>query len=82
MKRLHLKYHKFDITNAIHHSLHVFGSRLWACYYRDGFGWFRIFGVGLIWKNINHNELTFSERNGYSKRIYIGNYCIGFLLRN
>lgn len=28
-----------------------------------GIGWFRVFGVGLIWKDLARHDLLFSERN-------------------
>lgn len=48
-------------------------------YYRKGFGWFRLFGKGLKWKNLSINKLSFSERNGYKKGFKIGKWYIGFL---
>lgn len=42
-------------------------------------GWFRLFGYGLKFKNINYNGLIFSERNGYSKYIIVNNWLISFL---
>jgi hypothetical protein len=48
-------------------------------YYENGFGWFRILGKGLLWKNLLIHRLSFSERNGYKKYIKIGNWAIGFL---
>lgn len=28
-----------------------------------GIKWFRIFGYGISWKNLNKSKMTFSERN-------------------
>ena len=50
-----------------------------AFYYCDGFGWFRLFGKGMKWKNINKHLLLFSERYGYSKGITVGNWRISLL---
>ncbi len=55
--------------------------RLFHCYYKNRFGWFRIFGYGLKYKNISIHKLMFSERNGFSKGITIGNWRIGILLK-
>lgn len=44
-----------------------------------GLGWFRIFGIGLHWKDTSRHTLSFSERNGYKKMIKIGTWRIGFL---
>jgi hypothetical protein len=50
------------------------------CYYEgDGFFWFRIFGRGLVFKDLNKHEFTFSEREGYTKFIRIKNWMIKYL---
>jgi hypothetical protein len=41
--------------------------------------WFRIFGRGLMIRNITKYELPLSERNGYSKSILIGKWLIIYL---
>lgn len=43
------------------------------------FGWFRIFGYGLHWKNTRRHPLLFSERNGYRKHRMIGPWSISAL---
>ena len=50
-------------------------------YYYCGRGmfWFRIFGKGLHFRNINKHPLVFSERNGYTKYLLIGNIVIKVL---
>jgi hypothetical protein len=53
--------------------------RLWTKYNGDGIGWFRVFGIGLHWKNITKHPLLFGERYGYRKGIMINNWRIGFL---
>lgn len=50
-----------------------------ASYSVDGLGWFRIFGIGLHWKDTTKHRLYFSERNGYSKAVNIGRYRISIL---
>ena len=73
------KLHKFNLGKIKHHTLWVFGYRLWSYYYLNRFGWFRIFGKGLKWKDHTKHRLLFSERNGYSKAITIGKWRISFL---
>jgi hypothetical protein len=53
--------------------------RFWSSYYENGFGWFRIFGIGLHWKDIAHHRLLFSQRNGHKKSITLGNWRFEFL---
>lgn len=57
-------------------------TRIFSSYYHNRSGWFRIFGVGLKWKDTTVHALLFSERNGYSKGLQIGKWRIGFLKRN
>ena len=47
--------------------------------YRPGLGWFRIFGVGLKWKDTTRHELLFSERQRITGRFRIGRWLIGGL---
>ena len=42
-------------------------------------GWFRVFGVGLSFKNTNVHPLLFSERNGYRKGLQLGAYRFSIL---
>ncbi len=53
--------------------------RFFSSYYSDRLLWFRIFGKGLIIKDIRRHPLTFSERNGYKTVLKIGNYAIRVL---
>jgi hypothetical protein len=46
---------------------------------QKGQWWFRVFGVGLSWKDIRIHKLTFSERNGYRKGLRIGSWLFHFL---
>ena len=68
------RFYKFG---SYHHSLKLFGFFVWSFHYMDGFGWFRIFGKGLKWKDSHRHSLTFSERNNYDKWIKIGKWIIG-----
>jgi hypothetical protein len=38
--------------------------RLWCGWREPGRGWFRLFGVGLYWKDVRRHRLTFSQRYG------------------
>ena len=74
-----IKLSKFNIGKIRHHTLQVFGYPWWSFYYLNRFGWFRLFGIGLKWKDHTIHRLLFSERNGYSKAIIIGKWRISFL---
>ena len=56
--------------------------KILSYYYENRFGWFRIFGIGLKFKDITIHKMLFSEKNGYSKNIKIGNWLIGYLKRS
>lgn len=45
--------------------------------FTKGTNWFRIFGIGLHWKDLTKERMSFSERNGHV------NYTIrfGYLIR-
>lgn len=45
------------------------------------FGWFRVFGCGLTWKDTRHYPLLFSERYGYTRRLQIGPHSFRLLGR-
>jgi len=45
-------------------------------YKKDAMLWFRIFGCGLCFRNLDKYPKNFSERNGYSKGLSIGKICI------
>jgi len=50
------------------------------CYYSEkGFFWFRIFGYGLVFKNLKTHKMLFSERYKYCKCLKIGNLLIRVL---
>lgn len=74
-----IKLNKFNIGKIRHHTLRVFGYPLWSFYYLNRFGWFRLFGVGLKWKDISIHRLIFSERQKITKAITIGKWRISFL---
>lgn len=49
-----------------------------ACWDKN-FGWFRVFGRGIAWKNLAVHPLIFSERNGYTKHLKIGKWSFKYL---
>jgi hypothetical protein len=53
---------------------------IFCCCKANGLFWFRVFGYGLHFKNIKKRFLLFSERNGYRKRLQIGNWSIRTLV--
>lgn len=63
-------------------SFKIFNRYLWYSYHSDNCGWFRLFGLGLTWKNLNKIELLFSERNGYIKGYKFKNWYFKILKNN
>ena len=61
------------------HSLRLFGCSVWSMYSEDRFGWFRLFGHGLKWKDMSKYKLMFSERQGKHFAIIIKGFYISFL---
>lgn len=53
-----------------------------ASYWSKDRFWFRILGYGITGKNILKHRLMFSEREGYSKRLQIGNWSFRILKPN
>jgi hypothetical protein len=51
-------------------------------YVGDGIGWFRLFGVGLHWKDTTRHPLLFSERQGLTKALKIRAWRIAVLSKN
>ena len=47
----------------------------------DGIGWFRLFGYGLHWKDTTKHRLYFSERNGYTKGVWLGKFFVTALTK-
>jgi hypothetical protein len=47
-------------------------TRFFSAYSMPGCGWFRLFGVGLGWKDTRRIPLSFSERNGYKRHMLLG----------
>ena len=47
-------------------------TRCFSAYRVQGVGWFRLFGIGLGWKDTRRIPLSFSERNGHKKHWMLG----------
>ena len=63
-------------------SIKIFKYRIFTIYFGNRIGWFRLFGVGMKWKDLRKHDLLFSERNGYTKYIRIRNWTFGYLKRS
>lgn len=48
---------------------------------RPGFGWVRVFGRGVTWKDTRRYPLLFSERRGYTKVLRLGPWVLWLLPR-
>lgn len=57
----------------------ILGYYIWTYYYKDSFGWFRLFGKGLKFRDITKHEPIFSERNNHASYLQIKKWRIGFL---
>ena len=66
-------------NNEIDFYVKFFNIRILAFYKKVGFGWFRLFGRGVLFKDITKHQMMFSERNGYMKKIIVGNWLIRWL---
>jgi hypothetical protein len=51
------------------------GTILRYCY-DSGICWFRIFGYGLMWKDVRSHPILFSERYGYRKGFQVKHWRI------
>ena len=56
-------------------------TRFFKLFTDDGIGFFRLFGVGIGWKDITRHGLMFSERNGYCSYFTIGNWMLWFVYK-
>ena len=43
-------------------------------YIEKHLGWLQVFNWGFSWKNVKVHPLYFSERNGYTKYVKLGNW--------
>ena len=68
-----------DHKNYTGSSLLILGINILSFYYYNRFGWFRIFGRGLAWKDTSIHRLMFSELWGHTKTLSIGTWSIKYL---
>ena len=71
-----------EFRKSLNKSYNIFGIRIFSIHYHNRFGWFRIFGIGLKYKDLIIHGKTFSERNGYESGLQIGKWYISFLPLN
>lgn len=57
-------------------------SHVISCHYDNSFFWIRIFKYGICIKDTNRHRLLFSDRNGSSKKLMIGKWCVKYLPPN
>ena len=50
-------------------------------YIKKGMWWFRLFDYGIHAKDLRIHDLSFSEREGYRKRLVLGNWSLRLLMR-
>jgi hypothetical protein len=55
--------------------------RTFSGYIGDGYAWFRIFGIGLSFKDLRKHGMLFSERNHFEKYIILFRILIKYLSR-
>ena len=79
MDEFPLRYRNPDDDDVDRHSISIFGWKIWEYYYHERFGWFRLFGKGLKWKDVSIHGLVFSERQKKTKSLTINNWRISFL---
>ena len=60
-------------------SIKFISNSLFCAHWNRVSGWFRLFGRGLYCKDRTECPLSFSERNGYTKVLNVGNWLIGYL---
>jgi hypothetical protein len=68
-----------DHKNPKTYSLKLFGICILSFYYNNRFGWIRLFGIGVKWKDFSIHPLIFSERHNFEKYLKLGNWIIGYL---
>lgn len=54
-------------------------GKIFWCHIGNGTWWFRLFGVGVHYRNITKHSFTFSERYHYSSYLKIGNWVFKWL---
>ncbi|MFY7733580.1 MAG: hypothetical protein ACOVSR_08860 [Bacteroidia bacterium] len=73
---------KIDFKKARTAHFRLGALSCWEFYSLVGLGWFRLFGVGLHWKDTSRHRMYFCERNGYKKGLKIGSWRISLLSCN
>lgn len=66
------KFYNFSNNKMLYHSLRMFGSTWWVFYYSKRFGWFRLFGAGLKWKDSSIYK---------DKGLKIGNWVLNLTIK-
>ena len=51
-------------------------------YFSKNFGWIRVLKYYIYWKNLHTHAMLFDERHGYTKKIILFNWMIGFKIDN
>lgn len=72
---------KIKLKKSKGYKLRLFNVTLWESNYFVNAGWFRLFGIGIKWKQEKLGYL-FSERNGYKKYFKVGKWVISYLPYN
>lgn len=54
-------------------------NKIFCAHRVQGCFWFRVFGSGLHFKDVRQHGLTFSEREGFVRRLSIGWLSVRFL---
>ena len=78
MSQNSFQYYEPDDKGPNRGTFSLFGYVILSYYYYDRFGWFRLFGKGLKWKDVRVHGLVFSEKKK-KKSITINNWRISFL---
>jgi hypothetical protein len=56
--------------------------KIFSWYRTKGLWWFRIFGYGIHYKNVDYHAELFSERNRIRKKLRLGKHRLGVLKRD
>lgn len=72
-------FYNFGNYKTTYFCFSIFKYTIWVFYYYNRFGWFRLFGKGLRFKDVRVHGLIFSERIHESKALTINNWRISYL---
>ena len=78
MKSIYFNKCKVDNQQGTQYVLRLLGVTCLASNNHPEYGWFRIFGRGLNWRN-EKRGLLFSEQNGHSKYWKVGKWVVRYL---